>query len=156
MATRRRAAERRDVTGWDDTEGRPAADEHQRFARYQQHLAQVRQKDETGLVSVILRDPDTAMAQSAVGLHMDRRAAQLLTGATFPDWARGMASVIAEREFLTLRLREWVLLNSISNGDAWTEEEVIAASDWFQRKAAEIVTTSAVLALLASRGRTRR
>jgi len=139
-----------------DGAGQQAGDEHLRFARYQQELAQVREEDEQGLVAAVLRDPDAVMAQSAVAGHLDRRAAGLLADARFPGWARGMAPVIAGREFLAGRLREWILLRSVTMGDAWAAEDLAAASDWLQRKAAETVTSPAVLALLASRGRTRR
>jgi hypothetical protein len=47
-----------------------------------------------------------------------------------------MTQVIADREFLTRRLREWTLLRAIATDDAWTAEDVVSASDWFQRKAA--------------------
>jgi hypothetical protein len=144
------------VTGRNDTAGQPADDEHQRFARYLQDLAQVRADNEADLVSVVLRDPDAAMAQSAVVRHLDYRAAQLLTDRGFPEWARTMATVIGEREFLTRRLREWTLLRSVTLGDPWAEEDLTAATDWFQRNAAQTVTSPAALTLLASEGRTRR
>ena len=75
------------MTGWNNTAGPPADDEHQRFARYLQDLAQVRKENEAELVSLILRDSDATMAQSAVARHLDHRAARLLTDAGFPDWA---------------------------------------------------------------------
>ncbi|GAA4595938.1 hypothetical protein GCM10023194_66760 [Planotetraspora phitsanulokensis] len=144
------------MTGRNDAGGLPADDEHQRFARYLQDLAQVREENEVDLVSVVLRDPDATMAQSAVVRHLDNRAARLLTDAGFPDWAHSMATVIGEREFLIRRLREWTLLRSITMGDPWTPEDLATASDWFQRNAAETLTSPAALTLLAGEGRTRR
>jgi hypothetical protein len=136
----------------------PAPDEHQRFAQYLQHLAIVREAEEVDLVATVLRDPDQAMAQSAVVRHLDNRAANLLPlpDQRFEDWAHAMSSQISELDFLTRRLHEWTLLRSITMGERWAAEEVTTASDWFQRKAVETVTTPAVLTLLASAGRTRR
>ncbi|MEV5573887.1 hypothetical protein AB0L06_27935 [Spirillospora sp. NPDC052269] len=133
-------------------------DEHQRFAHYLQDLAFVREADEAELVATVLRDPDTTMAQSAVVRHLDNRAAHLLPlpDQRFEDWAHTMANQISELDFLAHRLHEWTLLRSITIGKPWAAEEVATASDWFQRKAAETVTSSAALTLLANEGRTRR
>ncbi|MFB4304605.1 hypothetical protein [Actinomadura sp. GTD37] len=133
-----------------------ADDEHQRFAHYQQVLARVSAGNEASLVSAVLRDEDVTMAQSAVVSHLDRRADELLTDPRFPDWADAMAPVIAPREFLTRRLREWTLLRSVSADDGWSAEDVLAASDWLQRKIVRTATSPAALRLLASKGRTRR
>jgi hypothetical protein len=107
-------------------------------------------------VARILRDPDTTMAQSAIVRHLDCHAAQLLTDDGFTAWARAMAEISAEREFLARRLREWTLLRSITVGEPWDSEKVTTGSDWFQRKAVETPLSPAVLALLAEAGRTRR
>ncbi|GGO71810.1 hypothetical protein [Nonomuraea cavernae] len=61
----------------------PTDDEHQRFARYLQELADAGSQDEVDLVARVLRDPDTVMAQSAMVRHLDRRAAQLPADASF-------------------------------------------------------------------------
>lgn len=139
-----------------DEAGQPPGDEHQRFARYQEDLAQVREEDELDLLATVLRDPDQGMAQSVVAGYFDRRAAGLLADVGFPGWARGVAQVIEEREFLAGRLRDWTLLRSVALDDAWTAEEITFASDWFQRRAAEKASSPVVLGLLASSGRTRR
>ena len=132
--------------------------EHRRFARYLHALEAVAQTDEADLVAAVLGDPDAAMAESAVGRHMDRRAAQLLTAPAFTHWAHTMAEVIAERDFLTRRLHEWSLLRSIVLGEPWTVEKVTQASDWFQHTATTTQTVSSpdALRLLADHGRTRR
>ncbi|MEU9091577.1 hypothetical protein [Streptomyces sp. NPDC048428] len=133
-----------------------AEDEHQRFARYLHELAVVSNEDEADLVTRILRDPDTTMAQSAIVRHLDRRAALLLTDEGFTGWARAMSEISAEREFLAHRLREWTLLRSITVGEPWASDEVTTGSDWFQRKAVETLPSSVVLTLLSETGRTRR
>ncbi|MFF4732067.1 hypothetical protein ACFY3M_43775 [Streptomyces mirabilis] len=91
--------------------------EHQRFARYLHELAVVRDEDEADPVTGILRDSDTTMAQSAIVRHLDRHTAQLLADEGFTAWARAMAEISAEREFLARRLCEWALLRSISVGE---------------------------------------
>lgn len=132
--------------------------EHRRFARYLQALKAVAKADEVALVAVVLRDQDTAMADSAVGRHLDRRASDLLTDAKFTAWAQTLIEVIADRDFLTLRLREWTLLRTIALGEPWTAEELTGATDWFQHIAAttQIAPSPEALRLLAERGRTRR
>jgi hypothetical protein len=61
-----------------------------------------------------------------------------------------------QREFLARRLREWMLLRSIAVNAPWRPKDVVAASDWFQRTAVQILTSPSALRLLASDGRTRR
>ncbi|TDB84698.1 hypothetical protein [Actinomadura sp. 7K534] len=131
-------------------------DEHRRYARHLRALAAVSADDETTLVTEILRDPDQAMAQSAVARHIDDRARQLLADQRFGGWAHTMTGVIGERDFLIRRLTEWTLLAAIAQDKPWSAAQVIAASDWFQRKAVEILTSPALLGLLAGQGRTRR
>lgn len=132
--------------------------EHRRFVRYLQALEAVAEADEVALVADVLRDQDTAMADSAVGQHLDRRAADLLTDAKFTAWAQTLTEGIADRDFLTLRLREWTLLRTIALGEPWTAEELTGATDWFQRMVAttQITPSPEALRLLAERGRTRR
>ncbi|MFE5097400.1 hypothetical protein ACFRCI_45780 [Streptomyces sp. NPDC056638] len=138
------------------TDEEPA--EHRRFAHYLQALETVAEADEADLVAAVLRDQDATMADSAVGRHLDRRAAGLLTEPRFTAWAQTMTEVIADRDFLTRRLHEWTLLRTIVLGKPWTAEDLASASDWFQRMAAapQIVTSPEALRLLAERGRTRR
>ncbi|MEU9715097.1 hypothetical protein [Streptomyces sp. NPDC047976] len=132
--------------------------EHRRYAGYLRALEGVAEADEAGLLATVLRDDDAVMAESAVNHHLERRAAEQLTGSRFPAWAAMMAAVIGDRAFLARRLREWTLLRSIVLDEPWTDEELLAASDWFQRTAAaaQLVTSPAALSLLAAHGRTRR
>ncbi|MFH0518437.1 hypothetical protein ACHBTE_14805 [Streptomyces sp. M41] len=132
--------------------------EHRRFAEYLRALEAVAEEDEAGLVAAVLADQDAVMADGAVGRHLDRRAAQLLTGPRFTSWARAMSEVIDARAFLTRRLREWTLLRAVALGEPWTAGELTGASDWFQRAASATpaVTSSDALRLLAEEGRTRR
>jgi hypothetical protein len=97
-----------------NTDGQPTPDEHQRFAHYLQDLATVGEADEADLVATVPRDPDHAMAQSAVVRHLNNRAAHLLPlpDQRFEHWAHAMANQISELDFLTRRLYEWTLLRS--------------------------------------------
>lgn len=149
-SVRRSTSERR------PTHEEPA--EHQRFARYLQALEAVAEPDEAGLVAAVLRDEDATMADSAVGRHLDRRAADLLTDSRFTAWAQTLTEVIADRDFLACRLREWTLLRAIALGRPWAAEDLTRASDWCQRMAAttQIAPSSRALSLLAEHGRNRR
>ncbi|MGE7387856.1 hypothetical protein ACQKM2_20505 [Streptomyces sp. NPDC004126] len=132
--------------------------EHRRHARYLRALDSVAGVEEADLLAAVLRDDDAVMAESAVNHHLERRAAEQLTSPQFPAWASMMATVVGERAFLARRLREWNLLRSIALDEPWTDEELLNASDWFQRTAAltQLVTSPAALRLLAEHGRTRR
>lgn len=132
--------------------------EHRRFAHYLPALQTVAEADEADLLVAVLRDEDATMADSAVGRHLDCRAADLLTDPAFPSWAQTMAQVVDQRDFLTSRLREWSLLRTLALSEPWAAEELTGASDWLQRMAAttQIVTAPEALRLLAERGRTRR
>ncbi|WP_406307097.1 hypothetical protein OHA61_38805 [Streptomyces sp. NBC_00885] len=131
--------------------------EHRRFAHYLEALEVVAEGDEADLVAAVLRDQDTTMADSAVGRHLDCRAAGLLSDPRFTAWAQTLSEVIADRDFLARRLHEWTLLRAIALGKPWAAEELTSASDWFQRTATTLIVTSPeALRLLAERGRTRR
>ncbi|MEV6951121.1 hypothetical protein [Streptomyces sp. NPDC051183] len=141
-----------------DTDEEPEPAEHLRYADYLRALEAVAEADEVALLAAVLRDPDEGMAESAVSFHLDGRAADLLALPGFPAWAGTMAEVIADRGFLTRRLREWTLLRTLALGEPWAAEELTGASDWFQRMVAttQIVSSPEALGLLAERGRTRR
>ncbi|MFG2455325.1 hypothetical protein ACGFSG_38805 [Streptomyces sp. NPDC048512] len=132
--------------------------EHLRFAMYLSALEAVPEDEEARLIVEVLRDTDARMASSAVGRHLDRRAAVLLTGDRFAAWVRLMTDLTAEQPFLRRRLEEWTRLRAVVLDQAWTAEELTAGSDWLQR--AVVATPTAApreaLRLLAERGRTRR
>ncbi|MFJ8012873.1 hypothetical protein [Streptomyces sp. NPDC096339] len=132
--------------------------EHRRYAEYLHALEAVAEADEAGVVADVLRDEDPVMAESAVALHMERRATDLLTAPGFAAWAEAMAPLVAGRAFLVRRLHEWTLLRAVELGEPWAADALIGASDWFQRMASttELVTSPDALGLLAERGRTRR
>ncbi|GAA2451923.1 hypothetical protein GCM10010433_62580 [Streptomyces pulveraceus] len=70
----------------------------------------------------------------------------------FTAWARAVAEISAELEFLARRLRGWTLLRSIRTGESCGSEEVTTGPDEVQRKAVEALSSPAVLTLLAETG----
>ncbi|WP_418955432.1 hypothetical protein [Streptomyces tritici] len=134
-----------------------APPEHARFAAYLAELERVADADEFALVTEVLRDPDHAMAQSAVVRHVDRRAAALHLRPDYLRWAEGMAGATgAQHPFLARRLQEWSLFRAIALGRAWRPDALLGASDWLQRKTAESSSNATALELLTVHGRTRR
>ncbi|MEU9225986.1 hypothetical protein AB0D40_16635 [Streptomyces massasporeus] len=139
-----------------DTEGsarEPA--EHARFAAYLVELEQVADADESALVGGVLADPDPVMARAAVARHLDRRAAELFPTPLWEDWAGAMARVVTGHPFLVRRLQEWSLFRAVALGLPWHRDDLLAASDWLQLKAAD-GTSPEALQVLAESGRTKR
>lgn len=134
-----------------------APSEHWRYARHLESLAAVSgQPAEAEAVAAVLRDPDLVMAESAVVTHLDRRAAGLLADEAFPAWAQAVGAALAGRTFAARRLREWTLLKAVTRGEPWSAAELLAASDWCQRTAAQSLHDDGALRLLAAGARTRR
>ncbi|WP_051696288.1 hypothetical protein [Streptomyces sp. NRRL S-244] len=131
--------------------------EHWRYGRHLEALAAAALgAGEADAVADVLRDRDPVMAESAVVTHLDRRAAQLLTDPRFPGWARAMGTAIGARAFPARRLREWILLKAITDGEPWSAAELTAASDWCQRTAAQSLGSYEALDVLAATARTHR
>jgi hypothetical protein len=130
--------------------------EHARFAEYLRSLASVPEADEFAVVAAVFGDTDQVMAESAVVRHLDRRAEGLCRGPEFSGWVAAMDPVLDRYPFAAQRLREWTLFTAITLAQPWRAEEVIAASDWLQRKVAESGISPAASAVLAEAGRTRR
>ncbi|MCX5317915.1 hypothetical protein [Streptomyces sp. NBC_00154] len=82
------------------------------------------------MAASVLREQDAMMADSSVGRHLDRRASGMLTEPRFTAWAQTMTEVIANRDFLTRRLREWILLRTIALGKPCAGKELTSAFDW--------------------------
>ncbi|MEV0094106.1 hypothetical protein [Streptomyces sp. NPDC050738] len=129
--------------------------EHLRFWAYMSSLEQVAEADEAALVGDVLADQDQAMAQSAVLLHLDRRAAELCGGSGYEQWAAVMGPLAAGRPLLALRLTEWSLLRAIAMREPVQADALIEASNWLQLRAAATPDPE-VRAILAEHGRTRR
>ncbi|MFH9710017.1 hypothetical protein ACH4MW_14980 [Streptomyces luteogriseus] len=138
-------------TGHDPCE--PA--EHARFAAYLVELEQVAEADETELVGGVLADPDPVMARAAVVRHLDRRAAELVREPHWEDWAEAMGRVVTGHPFLVRRLQEWSLFRAVALRLPWQRDDLLAASDRLQLKAAGGTNPEALRAL-AEDGRTKR
>ncbi|MGW6543914.1 hypothetical protein ACWGBH_13830 [Streptomyces massasporeus] len=137
----------------DDSAREPA--EHARFAAHLVELERVTDADEGALVGGVLADPDPVMARAAVVRHLDRRAAELLPAPLWEEWAEAMARVVTGHPFLVRRLQEWSLFRAVAIGLPWHRDDLIAASDWLQLKAAA-GTNPEALQVLAESGRTKR
>jgi hypothetical protein len=130
-------------------------DEHARFAAYLDQLQQIAEADEVDVISRVLRDPDQAMAQSAVLRHLDRRTADLHLDPAYAEWSKAMAQAVIGHPFLTRRLHEWSLFRAITLNLSWRPDNLLAASDWLQLKAA-VESSTAAIEILAEGGRTKR
>lgn len=139
----------------EDDDG-PEPAEHARFRAYQRALADVGEVGEVDLLRTVLADPDKAMAESAVGRHLDLRASALDDGDGFARWARRVAPALEGHAFPSRRLHEWSLWKDLSAGREVGAQALLDASDWLQRLLAAGSDDPSVLALLAARGRTRR
>ncbi|MEU1318492.1 hypothetical protein [Streptomyces tibetensis] len=137
----------------EDGAGEPT--EHARFTAYLVELEQVADADESALVGGVLADPDPVMARAAVVRHLDRRAAELLPTPLWEEWAGAMARVVTGHPFLVRRLQEWSLFRAVALGLPWHRDDLLAASDWLQLKAAD-ATNPEALQVLAGSGRTKR
>ncbi|MEU6469588.1 hypothetical protein ABZ927_13685 [Streptomyces massasporeus] len=129
--------------------------EHARHAAYLVELERVADADEAELVAGVLADPDRVMAGAAVVRHLDRRAAGLLSTPLWEEWAGVMARVVTGHPFLVRRLEEWTLFRAVALRLPWHRDDLLAASDWLQLKAAD-GTSPEALRVLAESGRTKR
>lgn len=128
-------------------------DEHVRYQAYRQAFALSSPADDRALIEVVLHDPDVGMAESAVGEHVERRAA---SREGFAEWAASIADLVAGHDFLTTRIAEWLVVLGVVDGRTDLVEAVIEASDWCQRTVVATVESDAVLRRLAEAGRTKR
>jgi hypothetical protein len=131
------------------------ASEHTRFQQHLHDLEQVPDHDELDLIAAVLRDPDQAMAVSAVLHHIDRRASGL-DDDQFAAWAARTAARVEGHDRLLRRVRDWTTLKEINAGQPIDGDALADATDWLQRTLAEMTTSSAALTILAESGRTRR
>ena len=134
--------------------------EHVRFHGYIRALSEVPDSSEHGLLMQILEDPDRAMAESVVIGHLDRRALALNNDdVAFTAWCHRIADALRGHELAERRLREWMLLHEIDSGRPWDTADLVQASDWLQRRLAELAEladSEQALTTLAIHGRTSR
>jgi hypothetical protein len=129
--------------------------EHARFHADVHALSQVSDDDERGPLAVVLADPDRAAADSALLGHLDRRAAVLGQGrrsATDPG-----GSPKSSKDMLCPNAAcKWSPLKEIDFGQSWSTADLVAASDWLQRRLVEHTGSQEALTILAENGRTSR
>lgn len=126
--------------------------DHQRYQTYLRAFAVASPADDRELIGFVLGDPDAALAESAVGTHVEHRAE---LGEGFRAWATSIADLIDGRDFLTTRVAEWSLVLDLRAGRVDRLDELVEASDWCQRTVADTATSAAVLQRLADSGRTK-
>jgi hypothetical protein len=138
----------------DDTGTEPA--EHVRYRIYLNALAEVSDAQEGELLSDVLSDPNRSMAEAAVLRHLDRRAAEFDEDGQYARWCQRIAPRLHGHESPERRLEEWSLYRAITSGHEWSAADLVAASDWLQRKTAQCSSAWLALTVLADQGRTRR
>jgi hypothetical protein len=108
------------------------------------------------LIAVMLADPDIVMADAALVELIDHAAAEQ-SGAAFGEWSSAVLDAGVERRaFPSKRIHEWRLLILLDDPSSDRLADLIAASDWSQRSAAERTSERTVLEALAEHGRTKR
>jgi len=142
------------AVSFDDPDWDP--DEHVRLARYRRAFDEVTPADAAALVTRVLTDPHTGMANSAVCEYLDRRAAELLKDPGYPSWCLDMTGPVAVDDFSKRRLGEWTLLRAMTLSEPWDAGNLLAASNWLQLHTAEKSSAMTPLGILAEGGRTRR
>ncbi len=140
------------------------ADEHIRSSAYQRVVSLTassasgdRDRDRA-IVAAILRDPNEITSKTAVVAFVDRVAMTVAGPAGFRQWSAELLPEIdrleAERyrEFIRRRIHDWLFYLPIEAGHVPTPAELGEVTDWMQRLLAEKSTATAVLALLAESG----
>jgi hypothetical protein len=146
--------------------GEAVADEHVRSSAYRRVVAvtaSARSRDrDRATVAMILRDPMEMVSKTAVVDLVDRMAMKATGPAEFRQWSAGLLPEIDRlktdgyREFIRRRMHDWLFCLSVKDGHVPTSAELARVTDWMQRVLAEGATSSAVLALLAESGSSRK
>jgi hypothetical protein len=125
-------------------------DEHSRHALYQ--AVQADRSLRPQLLECLAQDPDSALVESVL--------AALLELVPSEDQAILLSIAVPGkgREFLVTRAREVDVLRRVARGAAGAAdlEEVIAGTDWLQRRVVARPRSPQILERLAAEGRTRR
>lgn len=141
-------------------------DEHVRVRVYREVVAAVaasrRPAAERRIVALILRDPDSSVAKTAVVQLVDEAALRARGPEDFRRWATGLMpelrgfDVEGHGAFVRRRVRDWSLHLAIEDGRTPTSAELAGATPWMQRMLAERTAFLPVLELLAESGGTRK
>jgi pimeloyl-ACP methyl ester carboxylesterase len=141
-------------------------DEHVRVRVYGEVVAAVaasrRPDAERRIVALILRDPVSSVAKTAVVQLVDEVAMRSAGPGEFQRWAAGLLpelrSLDAEGHgpFVRRRVHDWSVYLAIEDGRTPAAAELAGTTPWMQRMLAEKVTSLPVLTLLAEGGGTRK
>ncbi|MGW8488148.1 hypothetical protein [Streptomyces sp. NPDC055886] len=142
------------------------ADEHVRSSAYRRVVSAAassrsRERDRATLAT-ILRDPVEVVSKSAVVELVDRVAMEVDGREAFRQWTAELLPELdrfkaeGNREFVRCRMHDWLFYLSVKEGHMPTSAELAKATRWMQRTLAEGATPSAVLALLAESGSSRK
>jgi hypothetical protein len=129
-------------------------EDHQRHLAHLSALADA--PNEFAAIAVVLADPNTGAADSALITHIDRRAEELLATPEFDTWWRDMAATVRGRPFPVARIAEWLLYRNIALDRTWRPEHLRRASIWLQLRVATNLSSADALKILAEQGRTER
>ncbi|MFJ6512200.1 hypothetical protein ACIQMO_35240 [Streptomyces sp. NPDC091406] len=142
------------------------ADEHVRSSAYRRVVSAAassrsRERDHA-TVATILRDPIEVVSKSAVVDLVDRMAMEVTGLEAFRQWTAELLPELNQfkaegnREFVRRRMHDWLFYLSVKEGHMPTSAELAKVTRWMQRTLAEGATPSAVLALLAESGSSRK
>jgi hypothetical protein len=132
------------------------ADGTERLRLYTTAFESVSSAHEAELLELVWRDPDRAMADSAVVGHVDRRAAAMESTDALVRWAAAVTGVMGAQSFPARRIQEWQLLRRVMDDATVDADDLAAASNWLQRKIVAEAQSTMALAALATAGRTKR
>ena len=132
-----------------------AADEHRRYSIYLDLLSHAPVERQRAVVTAILTDPDPAMRESVLVRVIDDLV-RAVSPIEFFTWASSVDDLLRQSSLLERRIQEAVLAKQIEAGETPSSEQLLRSSDWLQRIACEVATSSSVLGVLANGGRTKR
>ncbi|MEV0660396.1 hypothetical protein ACIBI3_01005 [Actinomadura luteofluorescens] len=141
-------------------------DEHVRVRVYCEAVTAVaascRPDAERRIVALILRDPVSSVAKTAIVQLVDEVAKRAGDPGGFQRWAAGLLPELQSSkagvhgEFVRRRVHDWSVYLAIEEGRTPTPAELAGTTPWMQRMLAERATGLPVLELLAESGGTRK
>lgn len=141
-------------------------DEHVRVRVYCEAVAAVAAsgRPDAGrrIVALILRDPVSSVAKTAVVQLVDEVAKRAGDPGGFQRWAAGLLPELrrleadGHREFVRRRVHDWSVYLAVEEGRAPSSAELAGTTPWMQRMLAERTAFLPVLELLAESGGTRK
>ncbi|WP_089311023.1 hypothetical protein [Actinomadura mexicana] len=141
-------------------------DEHVRVRIYVEVVAAVaasrRPEAERRIVAVILRDPVSSVARTAVVHLVDEVAKRSADPSGFQRWAAALMPELGRLDaeghgpFVRRRVHDWSVYLTIEGGRIPASADLAATTPWMQRMLAEKATSPPILTLLTEGGATRK